>query len=94
MADITLTSGSDPADFKAANGASVTIKNSVTNADGTAAGTTLSCDSGLFTPANEYPKAMTAGEEITVRIGTSGKDYYYTDPSKPGQGTRTGRINP
>lgn len=94
MADITLISNDDPPDFQAASGSSVTIKNSVTDSNGTAAGTTLSCDSGLFTPANEYPKAMTAGQEITVRIGTSGKDYYYVDPSQPGQGTRTGRINP
>ena len=94
MADLTLISGSDPADITAANGSSITVKNSVTDSNGTAAGTTLSCESGLFTPANDYPKAMTAGEEITVQIGTSAKDYYYDDPSKPGQGTRTGRINP
>lgn len=94
MADITLISGSDPAAFTAANGSNVTILNSVTNSEGVSVGTTLSCEAGLFTPANSYPMALTAGQEITVRIGTSGKDYYYQDPTEPGQGTRTGRINP
>lgn len=94
MADITLVSGSDPADFTAANGANVTIKNGVTNSSGTEVATTLSCDAGLFTPANSFPMSLTAGQEITVRIGTSGKDYYYDDPTLPSQGTRTGRINP
>jgi hypothetical protein len=94
MADITLISGSDPAPHNAANGSNITILNSVTDANGTAAATTLSCDPGLFTPANNFPMAFTAGEEKTVRVGTSGKDYYYNDPSMPEQGTRSGRINP
>lgn len=94
MADLTLISGSDPAPINAPNGKNITIQNSVTNADGTAAGTTLSCDSGLFTPGNQFPMAFTAGETKTVHVGTSGKDYYYNDPSMPEQGTRSGRINP
>jgi len=94
MADITLISGADPADYTASNGSSITILNSVHDADGNATATTLSCDPGLFTPANKYPMAFAANEEKTVQIGTSGKDYYYDDPSEPEQGTRSGRINP
>lgn len=97
MADITLISGADPADTTATNGSDITILNSVTNAEGTAVATTLDCDNGLFTPANEYPKTIEPGIQITVHIGTinaGGKEYSYTDPSTPLRGTRSGKINP
>jgi hypothetical protein len=94
MADITLTSNADPADYTAANGSSISIRNAVIDSNGVAAATTLSCDRGLFTPASDFPMAFAAGEEKTVRVGTSDKDYYYNDPTKPEQGTRSGKINP
>ena len=94
MADITLISGANPADYSIGSGSEITIKNGVKDSAGTEVGTTLSCDAGLFTPASSYPMALTAGQEVTVQVGASSKDYYYVDPTKPGQGTRTGRINP
>ena len=97
MADITLISGADPDDTTATNGSDITILNSVTNADGVAAVTTLTCDPGLFTPANDFSLTFAAGEQKTVHIGTisaGGKQYYYNDPSTPLRGTRSGRINP
>lgn len=97
MADITLISGADPDDTRATNGSYITILNSVTNADGTPAATTLTCESGLFTPASDFPMPFTAGEQKTVHIGTitaGGKQYSYNDPSTPLRGTRSGRINP
>ena len=94
MADITLISGADPADATFANGSNITILNSVVDGSGNPAATTLSCDSGLFTPTPSYPIDIAAGAEISAHVGTSGKDYYYDDPSSPAQGTRTGRINP
>ena len=93
MADITLTSGSNPADYPTTNGSDITILNSVTNKDDTAVATTLSCDSGLFTPASDFPMVIAASTEVTVHVGAGNKDYYYTDPTVTTRGTRTGRIN-
>ena len=93
MADITLISGSAPADYDTTNGSNITILNSVVDSAGTAVATTLSCDTGLFTPAPDFPMEIAASAEVTVHVGAGNKDYYYTDPSETAQTTRTGRIN-
>ena len=93
MADITLTSGSNPADYTTENGKDITILNSVTNEHGTAVATTLSCDSGLFTPASDFPMEIAASTEVTVLVGAGNKNYSYTDPTITTRGTRTGRVN-
>ena len=92
-ADIVLVSGQDPAEFSLMKGTEVSIHNACTDAEGTPAATTLSCDLGLFTPEDDFPMSVPAGETVYVQVADAdNKEYYYTDASVPELGVRNGRI--
>lgn len=93
-ADITLISGSDPAEFALSKSTEVSIHNLCEDVDGNPAATTLSCDEGLFaTEEATFPMKIEAGETVYVRVlDSEDKQYYYTDPSIPELAVRGGRI--